>query len=128
MDEGLLIALTKLTGIQPAVFLLVSALVTGLMAAIRVSLVRLGWEDRPWWKIALLGISMAIGIGVTCVANATGNYGTGLNWADLVLVGIANGLVGNGGWQVAKNVMPLLRKRLTTIPPAPSKGGKDGEK
>lgn len=119
MDDatfGLAAKIADFTGIPPAVFLLISGLVTGLVAGVRRATAPLNLEEKPWWKLALFGIAMALGILVAFVANATGNYGHDLNWADILLVCFANVLIADVGWKFLKAI-PSLRARVTVTPP-----------
>jgi hypothetical protein len=128
--KALLEAIHKTFGVAPLSFFLVSLAGTFVLAGVRAALKKKEFTEEWWYKLALTGCSILLGVGLAFLAWPTPLYDNVPNAATIAYLGIFNGLLSMGCWQLIKylpNVSQLVtgKARLTLSPPAPAEKPKD---
>jgi hypothetical protein len=123
--KALLAAIHKTFGVDPLSFFLVSLAGTFVLAAVRAALKTKQFTEAWWYKPVLTLCSAVVGIGLAFLAWPTPLYGSVPNAATIAFLGIFNGLLAMGCWQLVKyvpNVSQLVTgtARLTLAPPPPA--------
>lgn len=119
-------------GTDPQSFLVVSIAVGILLAFVRSILKDQEWTQAKWYKPALTGASLVLGVGAAFLAWSTVLYATVPNAATIIFLGVFNGFVAMGLWQLVKYI-PKISEWVTgtprvelpeTLKPSPAKEDK----
>lgn len=128
--EALLAAINKVFGVDPVSFLLVSFAAGALLTAVRAALKTKKFTTASWYKPVLTLSAVALGIGGAFLAWFTPLYNTVPNAVTIAFLGIFNGLLAMGCWQLVKYVPKVSEMitgtaRVTLPPPAPAEKPKE---
>ena len=128
--QALLAAINKVFGVAPLSFFLVSLAGTFLLAGLRAALKTKKFTTQWWYKPVLTASATAVGIGLAFLAWTTPLYNTVPNAATIAFLGIFNGLLAMGCWQLVKYVPKVSEMitgtaRVTLPPPAPAEKPKE---